>query len=76
MEIISPSEVTKKLEKKSRGEFTDLIQQLPVGGALKIQPQSWPRRESIYHFFLTRYKGLVSVRRLSDGYYVIKLPTD
>jgi len=75
MEIISATEVSKKLEKKARGEFTDIINGLPVGGALKIVPHAWPRRESIYHFFLTRYKGLVSVRRLHDGYYVIKLPS-
>lgn len=76
MEIISPIEVKEKLDKKLRGEYTDLIQQLPVGGALKIHPSTWPRKESIYHYFLVRYKGKVSVRHLNDGcYYVIKLPS-
>ena len=76
MEIITPSEVTKKLENRAKGEYSDLIQQLPVGAALKIHPgKDWTtRRESIYHYFLTRYKGQVSVRHLSDGhYYIVKI---
>lgn len=72
--IVTPKEVTERLTKQKRGEYHDLIQQLPIGGALKINPSTWPRRESIYHYFLTRHKGLVSVRHLNDGYYyVIKL---
>ena len=72
MTIISKSEVTERLQKQARGEYSDLIQQLPVGAALKIHPgKDWPRRESIYHYFLTRYKGQVSVRHLSDGYYYV-----
>ena len=76
MTIISKSEVTRELEKKQRGQYADLIQQLPVGAALKIHPaKDWTtRRESIYHYFLTRYKGQVSVRHLSDGhYYIVKI---
>ena len=74
MEIISPSIVKEKLYQQSQPAYSDDIQQLPVGGALKIHPSAWQRRESIYHFFLTRYKGQVTVRRLADGYfYVIKL---
>ena len=73
MEIIAPSVVKEKLDQKARGEFTDYIQQLPAGGALRIHPSQWKRREGIPHFFLTRYKGMVSVRLLNDGcYYVIK----
>jgi hypothetical protein len=74
MEIIAPSIVKEKLDQKARGEFTDYIQQLPAGGALKIHPSQWKRREQISHFFNVRYKGLVSVRLLNDGYYyIIKL---
>ena len=71
MEIVSAEHVREKLDRKARGEYTDTIQQLPVGAALKIHPSKWSRRESIYHFFLTRYKGQVSVRHLSDGYYYV-----
>ncbi len=76
MEIISSSEVTKKLQAKAKGEYSDLIQQLPVGAALRINPaRDWTkRRESVSHYFLTRFpKGLLSVYKLSDGcYYVVK----
>ena len=74
MEIVEAKIVQQKLDQQSRPAYSDHINQLPVGGALKIHPSAWPRRESIYHFFLTRYKGQVTVRHLSDGYfYVIKL---
>lgn len=75
MEIVSPEEVKQKLDKRIRGEYTDAIEQLPIGAALKINPHTWPRRESIYHYFLVRYPKRISVRKLGDGYYyVIKLP--
>ena len=74
MEIIAPSIVKEKLDQKARGEYSDYIQQLPSGGALKIHPSAWHRRENIYHYFLTRHKGRVTVRHLSDGFfYIIKL---
>ena len=74
MEIVSPEIVREKLDQRLRGEYADYIHQLPAGGALKIHPSQWPRRESIYHYFLTRYKGQVTVRHLNDGYfYIIKL---
>lgn len=75
IEIIPSQEIKEKLERKMRGEYTDAIEQLPIGAALKINPHTWPRRESIYHYFLVRYPKRVSVRKLGDGYYyVIKLP--
>lgn len=77
MEIISQPEVKKRFEEKQRGEFTLIIEQLPSGAALKIHPAEWSRKESIQHFFLTRFnKGgvrIVSVRRFKGDYYVIKL---
>lgn len=72
MEIISSLEVTKKLQAKAKGEYSDLIAQLPVGAALKIHPAQWNRRESVAHYFLVRFRGQLTVRKLDQCYYVIK----
>ena len=70
METVSAEIVREKLAKQ-RKEYKEVIDGLPIGAALKIHPSMWPRRESIYHYFLTRYKGQVSVRHLTDGYYYV-----
>jgi hypothetical protein len=74
MEIVSPTEVKSKLDKIARGEYADLIEQLPIGAAIKISSSMWSRRESIYHYFLTRYKKRVSVRNIGNGiFFVVKI---
>jgi len=50
--------------KKHVGDNYDLIQQLPIGGAIRIHPSTWVRKENISHYYLTRFKGQVSVRYL------------
>ncbi len=66
-------EVTSKLQKIARGEYADYIDQMAPGAAMRITSFNWTRRESIYHYFLTRFKGRVSVRRVDQGvFYVIK----
>ena len=72
MEILTPDMVKQKLEQHKR-PFADAIDALPVGAALKLHPSQWaPRKEDIQHFFLTRFRGLVSVRKVEGYFYIIK----
>ena len=73
METVTPEIVKQKLEKKARGPFADIIEGLPTGVALKLHPAQWaPRKEDIQHFFLTRFRGKVSVIRMEGCFYIIK----
>ena len=75
METVSAEIIREKLNQKAKGPYWELIEQLPIGAALKINPaRDWTtRRESVYHYFLTRFKKRVTVTKCEGYYYVIKI---
>ena len=75
METVSAEIVREKLNQKAKGPYSDLIEQLPIGAALKINPaRDWTtRKENIYHYFLTRFPKRLSVRYFEGYYYVVKI---
>ena len=76
MQVVSKEEVTRQIEARREGEFTGAIRQLEKGGALCIALREWNRRTPIPNYFLGRYnrqQKTVSVLRVGDYYYVIKL---
>ena len=78
MEILTKEQVSRIVEAKKAGEFTQAINQLEPGAALRISPQEFKMRfdTSIPHYFLGKYnrgQKMVSCMRFGDYYYVIKL---
>ncbi len=75
MVILNPKEVKEKLDKKKRGEYFDLIHQLPVGAAIRIDPSEWfrVRKEQPNHYFLVRFQKLISTRFIDGYYYIIRI---
>ena len=78
MEIVSKEQVSRIIEQKKQGEFTDAINQLEPGSALCISPQEFKMRfdTPIPHYFLGKYnrgQKRVSCLKFGDWYYVIKL---
>ena len=76
MEVVSQEIVNRIKEEKKGGEFSKAISSLKKGEALCISLMEWRRRTSIPHYFLSKYnrrQKTVSVLRIGDCYYVIKV---
>ena len=76
MEIVPQQLIKQLIDDKKKGEFSNTIKKLQKGEALCISPKEWRRRTSIPHYFLGKYnrdEKTVSVLRLGDYYYVIRL---
>jgi hypothetical protein len=76
MQIVRQELVKEIIEDKKNGEFTKTINKLKQGEALCISPLEWRRKTSIPHYFLGKYNRqgkTLSVLRLGDNYYVIRL---
>ena len=76
MEIVTQEFVSQMIDDKKKGEFSKAIKTLQKGQALCISPKEWRKRTSIPHYFLGKYnrdEKTVSVLRLGDYYYVIRL---
>ena len=76
MEIVTQEFVKELIEDKKNGDFSRTIKKLQKGEALRISTKEWRRRTTIPHYFLGKYnrdEKTVSVLRLGDYYYVIRL---
>ena len=76
MQVVSKQEVDRQIVARKEGEFTSVIRQLEKGSALCFSLREWKKRTPIPNYFLGRYnrqQKTVSVLRVGDYYYVIKL---
>jgi len=76
MQVIERDEVQKCLAAQKAGLYSEVLERMECGMALRFGPGEWSMRTSLPLYFLGKYnrgKKTVSVRKVGQDWLVVKL---
>lgn len=77
MEILARDVVEKCLSTKRSGLYSDVLEKMEAGMALRFKPGEWKMRTPLNLYFFGKYNRggakMVSVRKVGADYLVIRL---